>query len=1070
MSRHDTIITDRGSDSRRLSPIATERLSGLLAGLDRLDPILSLPTHPARYIPGLNFGRFQLLSRLGAGRFGVVLLADDLTLKRQVVIKVPQPAVLADAGLRERFAREARAAARLDHPGVVSVLESGEVDGLPYLACGYVPGPSLREWRKRYPGPVPPIVAAQFASAIATAVHHAHERGVLHCDLTPANVLLQPVGDEAGQLSSYAPLVADFGLARLIDEDPTLTRTFQVVGTPLFMAPEQARGDRRNLTARTDVYAIGVMLYDLLVGTPPFTGGTTAVLTQVQLDTPEPPRRRVAGIPKDLNAICLKSLEKNPNDRYASAAEFAEDLHRFEKGHPVKARTVPTVVRGARWASRNPISAGLIALGIAVTAAAVGIAADRWAREIQTRADNQAAKAQAEAAVDRAKTAEFYATLGRIRQRRQDRGASWSRANRADLKRISNAAAASDIVVLRSEIAALAADIDFEEPRRFAQDFHTYDAAYDPTGRILAVGSFRTGDGERNFGEAAIGVIRLLDSVTGECTRELHFPGDQTWEPLARKYDGCWGLQFSYDGQRLVGGTRSGWLMAWDLNRMKPEPVARWRHTSAEVTAENAINRSIMRLAFDRDGRLWSESGDVAVWDPKSNFAEVARHSGYLSLPAAGGMASQLVVREHLNAAHPASEFCIQRPSAQELEICLSNNHIVGRLSLPDNPLADDNTITDLQISPDGTMLAATATHARHLKLWDLVSGRLLAERSLPVGSLNVAFHPNGKELAVADNNGVQVFGLYESAVANVVGIRPCGIEDADLTPDGRFLATLATIPNRDGIFAVRVHSFEQSSADEPPFRVEQIPPSGNSRNRLALSPDGREVVTHAGDRYVRFTLPNLSPTEFGKPDATRDIRFTPRETLWGIGGSFALIQKKGGIEKIVSTGDGDAGVASLAVGDEYSLVGLTDGVVVRFSSEGELIHSDQISATSISGLAQGKDRDIVGTAAGDLFILHSDGRKQSIPQAHTDFIWAIAIGPQGWFATGSGDREVRIWDSTGNLVLTLPQTRPVRRVFWSADGHTLTILAEGERGLRRWDLKALKSEFATYGLESGLP
>lgn len=1062
MSLRETILTESGSDSGRSSPVAAERLSGLLAGLDRLDPILSLPTYPARSVAGVDFGRFRLLSRLGAGRFGIVLLADDLSLMRQVVVKVPQPAVLADASMSERFTREARAAARLDHPGVVSVLESGEVEGLPYLACGFVPGPSLREWKKRHPGPVPPQAAARFAELIATAVHHAHERGVLHCDLTPSNVLLQPVGDDRNQLSAFTPLVADFGLARLIDDDPTLTRTFQVMGTPLFMAPEQARGDRRNLTARTDIYALGVMLYDLLVGTPPFTGGSTAVLTQVQLDTPEPPRRRVPGVPKDLNAICLKCLEKDPNDRYSSAAELAEDLQRFQTGHPVRARAVSLFVRGARWASRNPLSAGLIAIGVAVTAAALGLAADRWAREIQTRAalDMKAAENQA---------AEFYATLERVRQRRFARAREWSGLNRKDLMQISNAAAASDVVGLRTEIAALAGDIDLQGPRRLAQDFHAYDAAYNPTGSILAVGSYRAGP--EAIGVAGFGVIRLLDSATGECTREFPFPGDATWESLARKKDGCWGLQFSYDGQRLVCGTRSGWLMAWDLNRMKPEPIARWRHATAKVTAKNAIGQSIMRVAFDRDGRLWSENGEnsIVVWDPQVNFAEVERHSGYISLPAAGGTASKLIARENFSAAHPANEFYIQRMNGKELEIRLTNNRLIGRLSLPDNPLAEDNTITDLQVSPDGTMLAATATHARHLKLWDLVGGRLLAERSLQQpGSFSVAFNPNGRELAVADNFGVQVFGLSHSAVRSVVGIRPCCIDDADLTPDGQFLATLSTLPDQDGFFAVRVQRLDQSPQDGATFRVEQAPPSGNSRYRLALSPNGREVVTHAGNHYVRFKLPSDSPIQFGKPEATRDIRFTRDETLWGIGGNSVLIQKNG-IDK-VATFEGENGVASLAVGDEYSLVGLVDGFVLRYSAEGELIRSDKIGNTEISGLAQDQDRVIAGTRAGELFINHSDGQSQSIPQAHADAIWAIATGPRGWFATGSGDREVRIWDPQGNLVLTLWQTRLVRRVFWSADGHTLTILAEGERGLRRWDLEALKSEFAQYGLESGLP
>ena len=212
-----------------------------LPGSIELDAILSLPSHPQSAEPRIPFARFQLRARIGAGSYGIVLLADDPQLGRQVVVKVPLPAILADAVARERFVREARAAAVLDHPGIVPVYDAGELNGLPYLVAGLVDGPTLAARLAEQKSFAPPADSASLVRDLARAVHHAHERGILHCDLKPGNVLLpRPRGAELP-----SPVVTDFGLARVLNDDPALTRTFGLTGTPLYMSPEQARGDRR---------------------------------------------------------------------------------------------------------------------------------------------------------------------------------------------------------------------------------------------------------------------------------------------------------------------------------------------------------------------------------------------------------------------------------------------------------------------------------------------------------------------------------------------------------------------------------------------------------------------------------------------------------------------------------------------------------------------------------------------------------------------------------------------------------------------------------------------------------
>src|SRR5262245_30816206 len=396
---------------KSLSQEGLSRLGGLLAGLDRLAAILKVTADGDPTGPGVTFDRFRLVRRLGAGRFGIVLLADDPSLGRQVVVKVPQPAVLTDPAARERFVREARSAARLDHPGIVPVFEAGAADGLPYLVAGYVAGPTLAAWLRRRAGPVSPATAVRMTAKLAAAVHHAHERGVLHCDLSPSNVLL---ADADGP--DPDPVVTDFGLARLLEDDPALTRTVQVAGTPQYMSPEQARGDRRGLTARTDVYALGAILYELLTGRLPFaTESSELVLYDVVHSPPRPLRLGRSDVPRDLEAVCLKCLEKDSASRYPSADALADDLMRFLDGRPTTARPVGPAIRTARAVRRRPVLAGITAVAI-LAVAAIPAVAIRYSLRLDEAA---AAKRQAErdADLDRelADTREFFATLERIR-------------------------------------------------------------------------------------------------------------------------------------------------------------------------------------------------------------------------------------------------------------------------------------------------------------------------------------------------------------------------------------------------------------------------------------------------------------------------------------------------------------------------------------------------------------------------------------------------------------------------------------------------------------------------------
>jgi serine/threonine protein kinase len=317
-------------------------------------------------IPG-----YELLGVLGRGGMGIVFRARQLSLKRQVALKMILTGRHARTDDRLRFQKEAEAVARLQHPYIVQIYEVGEQNGLPYFSLEFVNGGSLAQFLNGHPQS--PETSARFLLEVARAMHYAHKRGIVHRDLKPANILLHmdesqllrngSAADTAVllELSSYVPKISDFGLAKHVGGEEHLLKNGAFIGTPNYMAPEQARGGGHEIGPAADVYALGAILYEMVTGRPPFHATTVAETTrQVLSQDPVPPTQLQPKTPKDLETICLTCLQKDPESRYASAEALAEDLRRFLANEPILARSTAVHERVVKWARRRPVYAALL--------------------------------------------------------------------------------------------------------------------------------------------------------------------------------------------------------------------------------------------------------------------------------------------------------------------------------------------------------------------------------------------------------------------------------------------------------------------------------------------------------------------------------------------------------------------------------------------------------------------------------------------------------------------------------------------------------------------------------------
>ena len=339
----------------------------------------------SKQMPG-QISRFQIRSQLGKGAFGTVYLAHDPILDRDVALKVPRASVLASPKARTRFLREPKAAAQLRHPHIVPVYDAG-IDGDDYyIAAAYIEGRTLQQHIDHEP--ITFHQAAKIVHDLALALNYAHELGVIHRDVKPGNIMIDSRGEA---------MLMDFGLARLkMAEEETLTQDGVLLGTPAYMAPEQADSSFGEVISATDQYGLGVVLYELLCGQTPFSGPPSVLLFNTINTAAEPPQKKNAQVPRDLETICLKSINKRPEDRYHDCGEMAEDLRRWLADEPISARRLGPTERMSRWCRKNPALAGLSVVAGLLLILITVVATWAYIRELDLRRNTEATLAIAQ--------------------------------------------------------------------------------------------------------------------------------------------------------------------------------------------------------------------------------------------------------------------------------------------------------------------------------------------------------------------------------------------------------------------------------------------------------------------------------------------------------------------------------------------------------------------------------------------------------------------------------------------------------------------------------------------------
>jgi serine/threonine protein kinase/WD40 repeat protein len=999
---------------------------------------------------------FELVERLGMGEFGTVWKARDTMLDRTVAVKIPRKLHL-DADSIEKFMHEARAAAQLRHPNIISTHEVGRDHDTLYIVNDYVRGVPLSEMIADHRLPVRD--ALKIAATVADALAHAHQCGIVHRDLKPSNILI----DDAG-----APHLMDFGLAKRKEPGITMTTEGVVLGTPAYMSPEQARGEAAHVDGRSDIYSLGVILFQLLTGELPFRGSTRMLLHKVINQDPPGPRSLEPQVSKDLDTICLKCMEKDPARRYATATELADDLRRYEAGKPILARRISPAERLLRWARRNPAIATSIASVIAILSAATIVS---WYFAWQAAHNARLADKQTAAMTDTL----YNSLLQEIQLSREVRQQGYGpRIHELVNQARSLPTTLLDKDELRRQLVLSMGDFVADPPRQI-DGFQSpvNEVEIDPLGQRLFVGH---ANGTVTIYDAS--TCRLLDEFAPSSQPILAMRNSDNGNQLAiadttgkvhvfQRKAPQWNLQKEFDlgfAPRMVAFSNNAKEIACcDTQRLEI-----WDAVTGEKKQTLAIEagRKLRNIVFDETGRflfaghvnLRSEAVGWAQWALSTGKVSKEYESSDLgeSYPACLDVMNdrlaigfdQALLKFDTNDMQKAilSQFgsiiaVAFDPQGNRLAAAnirgrinvwnASTDQLLAKLELP-TPSA---TFINLTFSDDGSLLVAS--HANLIQIWNLASANEKTEMAGHRGAIPAAvFHPQGTMLATGGKDKIVRF--WNSVTGAPLGSCAIGeaVETLAYSPDGRWLA-VGCMGKPDSAHLRILDTLTNQVA------IEAAPAMGEVLS-LVWSNDGPHTYLAGGGvhglevwKFLDANPPQLqSQLQLPLNDNSRCLAtaFNSRTDLL-LGAEEHRLKAWN-----PRTGEAYPLLAPRLIQGWHSLALLPDGRSVVYISRDGIAEVWDIKANSCV---------------------------KTIGEPNTFKAPNVALTPSGdWLAALLADNVASMWNvSTGKNLLSLkPTTGAIWSLAWDQSGENLAI-GQSDGGLSVWHLPKIQEKLKQEGL-----